>query len=124
MIADHLLGLFESALDSAAVKSPRYSVRRDKSRVVMGGYDLLFFGDWWQLPPIPDSYALFLPPSTTKTKLQETALDIFWGDGPDSLNFLAELTIQKRIADPWYASLPTECRNGDLSHENYYFLCG
>jgi hypothetical protein len=56
--------------------------------------------------------------------LQETALDIFWGDGADSLNFLAELTIQKRIEDPWYASLLTECRNGDLSHESYCFLCG
>ena len=43
MISDHLLGLFEAALDSAAVKSPHYSVRRDKSHVVMGGYNLLFF---------------------------------------------------------------------------------
>jgi hypothetical protein len=124
MISDQLLGLFESALDSAAVRSPHYFVRPDKSRVVMGGYNLLFFGDWWQLPPIPDSYALFLPPTTSKTKLQETALDIFWGDGLDSLNFLAELTIQKRIEDPWYASLLTECCNGDLSHEGYCFLCG
>ena len=84
----------------------------------------MFFGDWWQLPPIPDSWALFQPPTCAKSAFQRAALDIFWDDGPNSLNFLAELTIQKRVEDPWYASLLTECRNGNLSHENYCFLCG
>ena len=59
MIADDLLGLFESALDSAAVRSPHFYVRRDKSQVIMGGYNLLTFGDWWQLPPIPDSRFIY-----------------------------------------------------------------
>ena len=41
MIADDLLGLFEVALNSAAVRSPHFYVRRDKSQVIMGGYNLL-----------------------------------------------------------------------------------
>ena len=45
-----------------------------------------------------------------------------WGDGEDSLNFYRELTIQKRIDDPWYASVMEECRYGQLSEESYNFL--
>ena len=47
-----------------------------------------------------------------------------WGDGEDSLNFFKELTIQKRIDDPWYADVMEECRYGRLSEESYNFLVG
>ena len=47
-----------------------------------------------------------------------------WGDGEDSLNFYKELTIQKRIDDPWYAEIVEECRYGRLSEESYNFLVG
>ena len=79
MVADALLGTFESCMDGASVHS-KYSKRRDGSRVVMGGYNLLFFGDWWQLPPIPDSYALFLP--TTKSKFKQHVASIHEGKKP------------------------------------------
>ncbi len=61
MVADGLLGTFESNIRGAARKT-RYSKRRDKSQRPFGGYNLLTFGDWWQLPPIPDSAGLFNPP--------------------------------------------------------------
>ena len=44
-----------------------------------------------------------------------------WTDGEDALNFFIELTIQKRIDDPWYASVMEECRGGRLSEESYNF---
>ena len=47
-----------------------------------------------------------------------------WGDGEDSLSFYKELTIQKRIDDPWYAEIVEECRYGRLSEESYNFLVG
>ena len=47
-----------------------------------------------------------------------------WGDGEDSLNFFKELTIQKRIDDPWYADVMEECRYGRLSEESYNFFVG
>ena len=60
MVADELLGVFEQYLSDAACNSI-YRKRRDKSFRIFGGYNLLLFGDWWQLPPIPDSAALFRP---------------------------------------------------------------
>jgi len=61
MVADELLGDFESMFADAA-RQTVYKKRRDKSRRIFGGYNLLTFGDWWQLPPIPETAALFRPP--------------------------------------------------------------
>ena len=47
-----------------------------------------------------------------------------WADGENSLNFYMELTVQKRIDDPWYAGVMEECRYGQLSEESYNFLVG
>ena len=129
MVADVLLGQFESYVSAAATTNNKYrkrNTRDDKCTRdrVMGGYNLLVFGDWNQLPPIPGSHALFQPPTTSKTEMQRTALNLFWGNNPDSLNFLMELTIQSRIDDNWYNSVVNECRNGALSTESYYFLMG
>ena len=49
---------------------------------------------------------------------------MLWGDGSDALNFFAELTLQKRIDDKWYADMMEECRYGRLSNEAYNFLVG
>jgi hypothetical protein len=47
---------------------------------------------------------------------------MFWSSGPSSLNFLAELTEQKRIEDEWYNEMLLQCRNGQLDEENYCFF--
>ena len=57
-IPDNLLGTFEDFLSNAAVQG-QYCKIRDRTKVIMGGYNLLFFGDWNQLPPISDTWALF-----------------------------------------------------------------
>ena len=49
------------------------------------------FGDMQQLPPIPASSALFIPPANKKTMTAHEILDIFWSNKPDALNFLKEL---------------------------------
>ena len=82
------------------------------------------FGDMHQLPPIPASAALFRPPLEKKTETARQALNIFWSDGPDSLNFFQELTAQMRIDDEWYNACLAECREGSLSEEMYNFLMG
>ena len=53
MLADELLGDFEAYLSTAATKS-RFRERRNNTttqRRIFGGYNLMLFGDWWQLPP-------------------------------------------------------------------------
>jgi hypothetical protein len=49
--------------------------------------------------------ALFKPPVEKKTKTARDALDIFWSNGLDALNFFQELVAQIRIGDAWYNTL-------------------
>ena len=123
MIADDLLGTFADRLTDAA-QSSRYAKRNDDTKRMFGGYNFLMFGDMNQLPPIPASAALFRPPLEKKTETARQALNIFWSDGPDSLNFFQELTAQMRIDDEWYNACLAECREGSLSEEMYNFLMG
>ena len=125
MIGDSLLGTFEKHISDAA-KVCRYLTRADKSRRSFGGYNLLTFGDLFQIPPIPASSALFIPPRDGKTEVERSALTLFWGVSDlNSINFFRELREQKRVLDdPWYSSLLNECRDGRLSEEYYNFLLG
>ena len=84
----------------------------------------MMFGDTQQIPPIPASSALFLPPIKKKSRLARDMLAIFWEDGPDAINYFKELTIQVRVEDAWYSAFLKECRNGQLSEEMYNFLMG
>ena len=73
---------------------------------------------------IPSSASLAIPPIHKKTEGSNHALGLMWADGEDSLNFFIELTIQKRIDYPWYATVMEECRYGQLSEESYKFPVG
>lgn len=125
MISDELLGEFEAHITNAA-SATRYTRRRDKTQRIFGGYNLLLVGDFWQLPPIPDSGALFLPPIPERRSSfrARRVLNMFWSDDADSISFLQELTIQKRVEDTWFNSVLMECRQGSLRHESYCFLLG
>ena len=67
---------------------------------------------------------MFNPPGERTNSGAKVALELFWGNGPDSLNFLAELTVQKRVLDPWYNNMLRQCREGTLESETYCFLLG
>ena len=127
MTPDSLLGTLSDGMQEAAPASSRYSKRRmDKSKRIFGGVNMAFFGDMFQIPPIPASTAVFLPPMTSskKTESARDILELFWGDGNDSLNAFYELTIQQRVDDAWYDVFLQECRRGALSDEMYNFLIG
>ena len=86
MIPDDLLGMFANNFEDAALESSRFRKRSDGSIRVFGGYNFMFFGDMLQLPPIPASAALFVPPIGKKKQSERVMLDIFWSNGADSLN--------------------------------------
>jgi hypothetical protein len=77
MIPDELLGAFAEHYTDAAVQSSRYRKRGDKSLRVMAGNNLLTLENLFQLPPIPESAAIFTPPTGKKTEQAKTALNIF-----------------------------------------------
>ena len=124
MIADDLLGAFADHLADAAIRNCRYRKRRNGSVRIIGGYNLCMFGDLFQLPPIPSSGAICIPPGVKKTEQAKLALNMFWGDDADSINYFVELDEQMRLVDSetWYGRLLQECREGDLSLSNYCFL--
>ena len=124
MVSTNLLADFQQKMREAAVETTAFFKRSDGSRRIFGGYNVLFFGDWWQLPPIPNSAALFHPPQKGAPQGIRDMLNIFWSDGPDSLNALTELTLQNRCKDPWYNQLLLQARQGRLEEEYYDFLHG
>jgi hypothetical protein len=91
---------------------------------MFGGYNVVSFGDFFQIPPIPSTSSFTIPQIEQQTEHAQNALDMFWGDGEDSLNYFVKLTVQKRAQDPWHAALLEECRYGALSDESYIFLVG
>ena len=125
MIPDDLFGAFEQQLGDAA-QSSAFKHHPDGSIRMFGGYNVMTFGDMFQIPPIPDSAALFLPPKPEKSEREKKALDFFWSEDGDGLNFFVELTEQMRVRDdPWYQEdVLQQCRYGCLSEESYNFLHG
>ena len=115
MMPDDLLGLLSSALQDAASEK-RYLKRLDDSIRPFGGYSTMLFGDMLQIPPIPPTSALFIPPPKT-TEAAKTALGMFWTTSPDSINMSAELTEQWRIDDEWCHAFLCQCRVGELTEE-------
>ena len=68
VIPASLLGAFENNITDVAVVS-RYLHKADRSRRPFGGYNILTFGDLFQIPPIPASAAL--SHSTERTAVLE-----------------------------------------------------
>ena len=127
MISDLLLGAFEMSLTDASDREPRYKMRRKVERRLFGGYNVLTFGDFSQLSPLPPGGPIFVPPTASTGSKQERARsmkDVFWEDNEAALNYFIELVETKRYDDRWYATVLDECRAGALSEENYAFLHG
>ncbi len=97
MIPDELFGAFEQQLADAAQNSPFKRHPDGDSTRMFGGYNVMTFGDMFQIPPIPDSAALFLPPKPGKSERAKKALEFFWVEEGEGLNLFVELTEQMRV---------------------------
>jgi len=93
-----------------------------------GGVNVLWVGDFWQLPP-PGEIALMGNPYKGAAICSEAAqrmLALFWTNGEESVRRPpTELTINHRSgSDVWYSSVIEQCRVGALKEDDYNFLHG
>ena len=116
-IPSDLLDLFAQHFADAAADS-EYKYRDDINTQPFRGYNIMRLGDTLQLPPIPASSALFLPPAIAKCSLcGRDMLEMFWGDDENAINSFVELTQQMRVEDEWYSAFLDQCRAGYFDDE-------
>ena len=77
----------------------------------------MMFGDILQLPPIPSSSALFLPPDAANCGLcAREMLDVFWGDNVDTINLSCLLDAtdahSRSLVQRFSRSVPTRIFGG------------
>ena len=101
--AERALGAFAS--DFADAASPSRYQQIEGSVRFFGGYNVFAIDEFYQIPPRCSSASLAIPLIHKKTEGAKQALELMWADGGDSWNFFIEHTFQKRIDDPWYASV-------------------
>ena len=124
MVSAQLLHLFLERMRDATREPNTYKIRFSDGTVRLGGgYNFLFFGDWWQIAPVTGT-PLFHVPSPSIPRYLENTVSIFWRRGADSIQRLWELRQQMRLTDAWYIHFVTQCRNGELGAEDYNFIHG
>ena len=91
-----------------------------------GGCNLLFFVDWWQLPPVKSTDLKSTPyPEKAASPMVQKAMTFFWNRSVDSFTGMTELTHSYRQAlDPWFSEFLRQCRHGQLSWTMYCFFHG
>eukprot|EP00973_Karenia_brevis_P063290 8797998-Karenia_brevis.AAC.1 len=116
MVSGELLAELERRATQAARGTGTYKVRPDRSVRPFGGFNIMLFGDWWQLRPVKQT-ALFEQPSKAKSGSAFEGLQLIWARDRSSLQRVWELTRPMRCDDPFYCSFLNECRNGALSRD-------
>ena len=91
-----------------------------------GGVNLLFFVDWWQLPPVKSTDLKSNPyPEKAASAMVQKSMSMFWSNDIDAMTGMTELTHSYRQRlDPWFAEFLRQCRHGDLSWSMYCFFHG
>ena len=123
MVSAELLAELEYLVTQAMRSQNTYKKRRDKSVRPFGGVNTLLLGDWWQLRAVR-STSLFDHPKSANSELARTGLLLLWGQDRNSAQGVWELLEQVRCPDKWFQVFATQCRNGNLAYENYFFIHG
>jgi hypothetical protein len=125
-VSVELLAALDTQVQESTRSCPRsYAVRLDKTRRLLGGFNVIFFGDFWQVPPVQATSITANPFEKRKAKTRRI-LDMFRGrDTRDSLThkFLLEVSHRSKD-DPFLLAFLQEARAGALSWTMYNFIHG
>ena len=93
---------------------------------VFGGKNVIFLGDFWQLAPV-HNIGVFDNPWPAKPIAQPSAalgMQIFMGDGYNTIQKCWNLTQSMRCADAWFNAFLEQCRNGCLTADMHALIHG
>ena len=108
---------------------------RDRS-FAFGGFNILCFGDFWQLDPTGDTSFMSNPTRIQGSAIVDRTMTMFWlREGALRNNWhLQEWSGKHRVwelsenicsgEDVWFSQVLDQCRLGQLSEQNYNFLHG
>ena len=124
-VSPSLLGLLDSYLRRACLRHPY--AHRGKQQRPFGGINVVFAGDFWQLPPVKQ-ISIYTNPFTAETTTEEQrALKMFWvPEDSDGIQKTFVLTAPMRTTDKWLRAVLDVKRDGDgrESWEIYCFIHG
>ena len=123
MLSAELLGGLEYVVKQAIRIRGTYKKRPDGTTRVFGGVNLVMCVDFWQLPPVTGTYLCTNPLDLPAGRAQN-AMNLFWGDGPDTIRNFWSLTELMRCRDSWYNEFLKQCREGCLTADYYCFIHG
>ena len=124
-----VLGLLERNCRRALVRNP-WSLDAQGSPRLFGGLNVIFVGDYKQLPPVAER-ALFANPFSAGLNLtgpEKRLSDALWALGPETFpdepSSCVVLQTQHRTDDPWQQHVLLELRAGKETWETYCFTHG
>ena len=124
-VSPTLLGLLDSYLRRACCRHPY--ARHKKRQRPFGGSNLLFAGDFWQLPPVR-AQAIFNNPFKRGFSSEEQRILMkFWDQRTQNQNRIQSTNVliqPMRNKDPWLRALLDADRLGEETWEMYCFSHG
>ena len=127
-VSPELLGILDLYLRRACSAHPFLCRQKNAGKRPVGGINMIFAGDFWQLTPVK-SISLFANPfknsPTPYTAQEQKFLNMFWNnDDVGSIQKTWLLTQALRSKDAWLNAVLESSRYGNQSWEMYCFNHG
>ena len=130
MVSARLLARVEQRLRAVMPSAGPWKHNPDGTSRPFGGINVIFIGDFLQLPPpeggnisdIPHRFKTAITSaSKTPDPLADYGRELFWCG---AVQGMTELTERERCKDEWWNEVVDELREGRLSEKNYNYLLG
>lgn len=124
-VGAELLSQADTNIRSAVQAAGTYKYRGDGSERPWGGLNVLYVGDFLQLPPTKATPLCTLPNSLLNlagimNPRVQRGLDLFWNDTQRIITFEKQM----RCDDEWWLEVLEECRHGRMTQDTWAYLHG